>query len=80
MKARKVIGMSIMIISVLVGFYIGVWELFAEPIIELCKVIDAGELTAKIIGILFVKMCLSGIIGGIISFAGLVFGSWLMGD
>ena len=59
-KIRDWLGDIVYAISIIIGFYVGIWVMMVEPIIYACQCFDAGTLTATIIGITIIKILLSG--------------------
>ena len=59
-KIRDWLGVIVYAISIIIGFYVGIWVMMIEPIIYACQCFDAGTLTATIIGITIIKILLSG--------------------
>ena len=59
-KIRDWLGAIVYAISIIIGFYVGIWVMMIEPIIYACQCSDAGTLTATIIGITIIKILLSG--------------------
>ena len=59
-KIRDWLGAIVYAISIIIGFYVGIWVMMVEPIIYACQCFDAGTLTATIIGITIIKILLSG--------------------
>lgn len=57
-------------ISFLLGFYVGGWHLFIQPIISACQDFDAGTLTATIIGMTIIKCMFAAAVGSIIIWLG----------
>ena len=54
----------------LLGFYVGGWLLFIQPIISACQAFDAGTLTATIIGMTMIKCMLAAAVCSIIIWLG----------
>lgn len=59
-KIRDWLSDIVYVISIIIGFYVGIWVMLVEPIIYACQCFDAGTLTATIIGITIIKIFLSG--------------------
>lgn len=59
-KIRDWLSDIVYVISIIIGFYVGIWVMLVEPIIYACQCFDAGTLTATIIGITIIKILLSG--------------------
>lgn len=76
--AKNIIGVLIMILGILGGLYVGGWVLFVQPIIEACKALDAGTLTALIVGTTVVKCIFAGTVGSIIAYVGVAIGGFLL--
>ena len=69
-KIRDWLGIIVYAISIILGFYVGIWAMLVEPIIYACQCFDAGTLTATIIGITIIKILLSGFVGVFIMLIG----------
>lgn len=69
-KIRDWLGIAVYAISIIIGFYVGIWVMLVEPVIYACQCFDAGTLTATIIGITIIKILLSGFVGTLIMFIG----------
>ena len=68
---KSFIGKLIIIISLLMGLYVGGWLMFIKPIIEMCKAFDAGTLTGLMIGITAIKCIFAATVGCIIYYIGI---------
>lgn len=71
-KIRDLLGAIVYAISIIIGFYVGIWVMLVEPIIYACQCFDAGTLTATIVGITIIKILLSGFVGTLIMLIGFV--------
>lgn len=69
-KIRDLLGAIVYAISIIIGFYVGIWVMLVEPIIYACQCFDAGTLTATIIGITIIKILLSGFAATLIMLIG----------
>ena len=69
-KIRDWLGAIVYVISIIIGFYVGIWVMLIEPIIYACQCFDAGTLTATIVGITIIKILLSGFAGIMIMLVG----------
>ena len=69
-KIRDWLGIAVYGISIIIGFYVSIWVMLVEPIIYACQCIDAGTLTATIVGITIIKILLSGFAGILIMLIG----------
>ena len=69
-KIRDLLGAIVYTISIIIGFYVGIWVMLVEPIIYACQCFDAGTLTATIIGITIIKILLSGFAATLIMLVG----------
>jgi len=67
---KNVIAIVVAGISFLLGFYVGGWLMFIQPIISACQAFDAGSLTATIIGVTIIKCMLAAAVGSIIIWLG----------
>lgn len=74
-KIRIVLGVIIMVLSIVVAAYVGVWCMFIQPILDACRAFDTGTLTGMIIGITVLKCIFSGTVSAIIILIGRVIGS-----
>jgi hypothetical protein len=75
---KQHIGIIIIVVGWLIALYVGLWVMFAQPIIDACKQFDAGTLTAAIIGTMLVKCFLAGIVGSVIGFIGMFIGQFFL--
>lgn len=64
------LGDIVYTISIIIGFYVGIWVMLVEPIIYACQCFDAGTLTATIVGITIIKILLSGFAATLIMLVG----------
>ena len=71
-KIRDWLGAIVYAISIIIGFYVGIWVMMVEPIIYACQCFDAGTLTATIICITIIKILLSGFAAILIMLVGFV--------
>lgn len=69
-KIRDLLGAIVYTISIIIGFYVGIWVMLVEPIIYACQCFDAGTLTATIVGITIIKFLLSGFAATLIMLVG----------
>lgn len=69
-KIRDLLGAIVYTISIIIGFYVGIWVMLVEPIIYACQCFDAGTLTATIVGITIIKILLSGFAATLIMLVG----------
>lgn len=69
-KIRDWLSAIVYAISIIIGFYVGIWVMLVEPIIYACQCFDAGTLTATIIGITIIKILLSGFAATLIMLVG----------
>ena len=60
---RNFIGLLVVLMSWVLGAYVGIWQLFIHPIITACQAFDAGTLTGTLIGVTVIKCIFSGSIG-----------------
>lgn len=72
---KQIFGILLIIISVLGGLYVGGWLMFVQPIIEVCKAIDTGTLTAMIVGGAVIKCFLASPVGVLIGYIGTFIGT-----
>ena len=77
-KAKKILGVLLIIFGIFGGLYVGVYSMFIQPIIEACKAFDAGNLTGMIIGTTILKCIFAGAVGSIILYVCCKLGVWLM--
>lgn len=67
---RNIIAFAVAAIGFLLGFYVGGWILFIQPIISACQAFDAGVLTGTIVGITVLKCIFASAVGSIIIWLG----------
>lgn len=63
---RKIIGIFLIIIGVLFGLYVGLWQMFICGILAIAKSIDSGNVTAIFVAVNIIKILLATPIGGFI--------------
>lgn len=61
---KKVIGIILIIIGVVLGLYLGLWQMFIGGILAIAKAIDGNSLTATLVAWNVVKILLASPIGG----------------
>jgi len=74
---KKLLGVLLIIAGIGGGLYVGGWLMFVQPIISACNALDAGVLTATIVGWTIMKCVLASIVGGIIAWVGCTVGGVL---
>lgn len=47
---KKIIGVAIIIAGWIAAFYVGLYRMIIQPIMNLCAAIDAGGVTAVLVG------------------------------
>lgn len=63
---KRVFGILLVIAGIIAGLYVGGWLLFIKPIIALCVSIDAGCVTAVLVGTTLLKIVFASAVGGLI--------------
>lgn len=63
---KKVFGLLLIIAGIIAGLYVCGWLLFIKPIIALCVAIDAGCVTAVLVGTTLLKIVFASVVGGLI--------------
>lgn len=58
--ARLILGVVIMIMGIVAGFYVGLYLMMVKPIMAACAAFDAGNLTGIIVGITVLKFIFGG--------------------
>lgn len=61
---KKIIGILLIIIGVLLGLYLGLWQMFIGGIIAIANAFDNGSLTGTLIAWNIVKIILATPVGG----------------
>ena len=61
-KTKGIVGILIFIISIIAGIYLGGWLMFLSPIINCCRAIDSGDITAIMVFITIVKCIFSSVV------------------
>lgn len=74
----KKLGIIIIIISILLALYLGLWVMFIGGIMAIAKAWDTSALTATFVAWNIIKVLLAGPIGGIIVYIGALTGFFLM--
>ncbi len=77
---KQVLGFLFIVAGVLSGLYVGGWMLFIKPIINACKMFDAGTLTGVIVGTTVLKCIFASLVGSVIAWLGFFVGSFLLAD
>lgn len=72
---KNIISIIIAIIGIALGIYVGGWLMFIKPIIACCTALDAGTLTAAMVGWTIVKCIFASAVGTIIAYIGIVIAS-----
>ena len=68
----NILGISIFIVSILNGAYVGGFLMFIKPIITCITAFDLGTLTGTMIGWSIVKCVFAGTVSGIIIYLGYI--------
>lgn len=63
---KSILAVLVFILGVTLAGYTGGWLLFIKPIIDCCKALDAGTLTALMVGVTVVKCIFASMVAGII--------------
>lgn len=63
---RKVIGISLIVVGVLLGLYVGLWVMFIGGAMSILTAIELGTITSTLVGIGILKMALASFVGYII--------------
>lgn len=61
---KKVLGITLIIIGVMLGLYLGLWQMFIGGILNIAKAFDNGTLTGTLIAWNIIKILLATPIGG----------------
>ena len=69
-RLYNTIGTLVLIISIILGLYVGGWIMFIQPIINVAKAFDSGVLTGSMIITSIVKCIFASPVGGFIYFIG----------
>lgn len=72
---KNIIGIILIVAGIAGGLYVGGWLMFIQPIIEACKLFDAGTLTGVIVGTTVLKCIFAGTVGSIIAHIGIMLGA-----
>ena len=67
----------LLIVSIIVGVYVGSWLMFVQPIIEACKHFDAGTLTGLMVGTTVLKCFFAGTVCGIVIYTGIAISAFV---
>lgn len=71
---RTIIGIIIMIASILGAVYIAIWWGIIDPIMTIAEAIDAGTVTASLVGWEVIKFLLKEVVAGIVLAVGVTLG------
>jgi hypothetical protein len=71
---KRILGVIIILGSIFLAGYVGLWEMFIEPIINACQHFDAGTLNATILATTVLKCVFASTVGGLILAVGPQFG------
>lgn len=63
---RNILALIVFALGVILAAYTGGWVLFIKPIIEACKALDSGNLTALTVGVTVIKCVFAGTVAGLI--------------
>ena len=77
---KVLIGLALMLASFAAGLYIGGWMMFVQPILEVCKALDAGTVSFYLIGVTVLKCIFSIFVGGFVAFTGISIASFFLDD
>lgn len=61
---KKIIRISLVIIGIVLGLYLGLWQMFIGGILAIARAIDGNNLTATLVAWNVVKILLASPIGG----------------
>lgn len=62
----RILGVLVLVGSIGIAGYVGIWEMFCEPIINACQHFDAGTLTGTIIAVTILKCAFASTVSGLI--------------
>jgi len=71
---KLILGIGIIAAGVILGCYIGIWIMLVGGIMALAHGYDAHTLTATLIAINIIKICLSWFVGWMIAYVGITVG------
>lgn len=77
---KNIVGISLMIIGIVLGCYLGIWVMFIGGILEIAHAIDIHQVTTVLIATNIIKMFFSGFIGVFIGFVGVGIGMAITED
>lgn len=66
-----VIAFTILIGGIVFGIYVGGWVMFIQPIMDVCRCIDAGTVTATMIGVTVLKCVFASLVTTVIVLSGI---------
>lgn len=69
---RQILALIVFIAGIVLGVYVGGWQMFIHPIIEACRHFDAGTLTGVIIGTTVLKCIFASVVGSLIIYVGAI--------
>ncbi|MBZ9608659.1 hypothetical protein G9F73_012655 [Clostridium estertheticum] len=71
---KLILGIGIIAAGIILACYIGIWMMLVGGIMALAHGYDAHTLTATLIAINVIKICLAGFVGWIIAYVGIAVG------
>ena len=74
---KHILALLVFIFGVILAAYTGGWVLFVKPIIEACKALDSGNLTALTVGITVIKCVAAGTVAGLIVYISSIIAAFL---
>lgn len=63
---KRIIGITLIIIGMILGLYVGFWHMFIGGIMCIARIIDSGDITAVAIALNVIKILFAGFIGWLV--------------
>lgn len=75
---KKIIGIVIIVIGWITAFYVGLYRMIIQPIMNLCIAIDAGKVSAVLVGKMILYFIFAFVVFRLIAWLSTVIGSALV--
>lgn len=75
---KKIIGMAIIVIGWIMAFYVGLYRMIIQPIMNLCIAIDTGNVSAVLVGKMILCFIFAFVVFRLIAWLSTVIGSALV--
>lgn len=75
---RNFFAVILIVVGALGGLYLGGWCMIISPILGLCKAIDAGTITAYMVGLTVIKFLFASFVGWFIFYFSLFLARFIL--